>query len=167
MPAPTTKEALRTLVQNEYAKLVEEVELVPTALAREPELEGGVSVADLIAYQIGWGRLLLGWYEAGKQGRAPILPAEGFKWNKLGDLARHFYMVYEDVSITDLLTEFKEVVDGILAMIEENQEAALFTPGLYPWMGRWHLAKFVAVNASSPYKSARAKMRKWRKGHTA
>ena len=55
---------------------------------------GKVSIVDIISYQIGWGLLLIGWYEAGIQGKIPEMPGEGFAtWDYIG-LAQHFYAKY-------------------------------------------------------------------------
>ncbi|MGK7928567.1 MAG: ClbS/DfsB family four-helix bundle protein [Spirulina sp.] len=44
---------------------------------RVKEIEGNVSCCDVIAYQIGWGKLLLGWEEKEKKGKEPKMPAFG------------------------------------------------------------------------------------------
>jgi hypothetical protein len=38
-----------------------------------------VSVADIIAYQIGWGELLIYWYTSGTQEIDFVMPSDGFK----------------------------------------------------------------------------------------
>ena len=40
----------------------------------------------MIAYQVGWMELLLGWERDEQAGKDVVTPAPGFKWNQLGGL---------------------------------------------------------------------------------
>lgn len=53
MPLPTNKSELLNSLQAAFSKLYEEAASIPTELERDPEIEGGISPCDLIAYQIG------------------------------------------------------------------------------------------------------------------
>src|SRR5438105_7789241 len=90
--APLSKQ-----IQQEYNKLVALISLIDKTHRLNHDIEGAggtVSIADSIAYQIGWGKLLISWYETGVQGKMPAMPGEGFtKWDYVG-LAKHFYQKY-------------------------------------------------------------------------
>ena len=45
----------------------------------------------MIAYQVGWMELLLGWEKDEQADKEVITPAPGFKWNQLGGLYESFY----------------------------------------------------------------------------
>ena len=45
----------------------------------------------MIAYQLGWMELLLGWERDERAGKEVITPAPGYKWNQLGGLYESFY----------------------------------------------------------------------------
>lgn len=47
--------------------------------------------AQMLAYQLGWMDLLLGWEEGERAGREVVTPAPGYRWNRLGDLYSTFY----------------------------------------------------------------------------
>ena len=118
------------------------------------------SAADVIAYQIGWGRLLLGWYEAGLRGEKPIMPGAGFdKWDYKG-LARYFYATYRYENVQRQAQEFYQTVHDILAMVEKEwQNGRLETLGIWSWCDlpsgkKWPLSKWVQVNTVAPYKRA-------------
>ena len=53
------------------------------------------SVADLIAYQMGWGKWVIQWYEAGANGEKPQKPGEGFSVWDYTEIAKHFYEKYQ------------------------------------------------------------------------
>ena len=55
--------------------------------------------AQMIAYQLGWLDLVKSWDDDELAGKTPVLPAEGYKWNQLGELYQHFYHIYQDLSL--------------------------------------------------------------------
>lgn len=121
---------------------------------------GKVSAADLIAYQIGWGKCLIRWYEAGIRGESPEMPGEGFeKWDYVA-IARHFYQKYFYDGSDHQLDVFKNVVSRILAIIDkEEQTGRLDQIGVWPWCTLpsnkpWPLSKWIRVNTVAPYKRA-------------
>jgi hypothetical protein len=163
---------LSVAVQKEYNKLLEAVVGVPDNYRTVKEIEGTgvlVSIADLIAYQIGWGRLLIAWYEAGLAGKMPMMPGEGFAtWDYTG-LARHFYDKYQYDSAHKQLREFHAVVLKTLAIIEhEYKTENLDKVGVWAWCTlpsgkQWPLSKWITINTASPYKRASALVRKFLK----
>ncbi len=164
MPIPSSKSELTETLKKEYLKLETELLSIPHHFSREKTVQGAVSVCEVVAYQIGWGELLIGWYEEGKKGKLPEMPNKNFKWNQLGDLAKHFYETYQNHSYQELLVEFEEVVAKIENIISENSNAQLYSIGIYNWTGeKWPLGRWININTSSPYKSARTKIRNWKK----
>ena len=68
-------------IQKEYDRLAKIATHIapPARILKIIDGTGGkVSVSDIIAYQIGWGKCLVRWYEAGIQGKIPEMPGEGF-----------------------------------------------------------------------------------------
>lgn len=68
-------------VQKAYEQLIKTTESVPASKRRNKIIEGTggrVSVSDLIAYQIGWGKCLIRWYETGIKGEQPEMPGIGY-----------------------------------------------------------------------------------------
>lgn len=161
---------LSDLIKKEYNNLVfvlEDVALSDRTIKTIDGTGGKVSVTDLIAYQIGWGNLLIGWYETGLKGRMPQMPGEGFtKWDYVG-LARHFYQKYQYDSGKNQEQELYNTVIKIIAIVEHaHQTKNLDTFGTFAWCTlssgkQWPLSKFVAVNTVAPYKRATALIRKF------
>lgn len=164
MPIATHKADLLKELESAYARLHEEAASIPPALERCAGLEGGISPCDLIAYQIGWGRLLLSWDALEARGEAVDMPAPGFKWNQLGLLANSFHQARSGHTLERLLAEFELLVGRIRRFIDTCTEDELFRIGVRHWAGeKWPVAKWIQVNTIAPYKSARTKLRRWKK----
>lgn len=150
-------------IQKEYNKLVRLALGFDEQTRNEKKINGTgglVSVADIIAYQIGWGKLVLKWYAAGIDGKTPEMPGDGFNsWDYTG-LARHFYKNYQYENSSQQMQEFHHIVKQILEIVEkEHKTGNLVKEGVWPWCtiksGKtWPLSKWITVNTSSPYKKA-------------
>lgn len=119
-----------------------------------------VSIADIIAYQIGWATLLIGWYEAGSEGRKPRMPSEEFTtWDYAG-LAQHFYTKYRYDNADTQLQGFYTRVRRIITIVEtEYRNNNLDALNVWNWCTlpsgkHWPLSKWITVNTVAPYKRA-------------
>lgn len=157
------KSPLANQIQDAYVRLlaiIDSVPLLARSLKNVRGTGGNVSIIDLIAYQIGWGMLLIGWYEAGLSGDMPEMPGDGFKkWDYKG-IAFHFYKKYHFDGAALQLNAFHEVVIQILDFVEvEYESGRLDKIGIWPWCTiasgkQWPLSKWVRVNTLAPYKRA-------------
>lgn len=161
MPLPVSREDLLVRLRDAAAKL--DVEFDDFADPRAAD-GSGVSPADRLGYQIGWGRCLLGWEEAEAAGRPVEMPAVGYSWNALGALAESFYAQYRGWSVGELRGEFAGVVEEIAGWVGSLSEDELFLKGQRVWAGeKWAVVKWVQVNTIAPYTSARTKIRAQRR----
>lgn len=119
-----------------------------------------VSVNELLAYQIGWGTLLISWYEAGVSDKTPVMPGEGFtSWDYNG-LAAHFYQKYVFETDEEYERCLDRVVSRILEIIEVEQRSGnLDVLGVWSWCTlksgkQWPLSKWIQVNTIAPYQRA-------------
>lgn len=162
------KAPLSWSIQKEYHKLMEALSQVPTQMRNDKKIEftsGKASVTDIIAYQIGWGKLLISWYEAVIHDKIPQMPGAGFtKWDYAG-LAEHFFLVYHYNSTHEQQLAFHDTVEQILAIVEkEYQTSNLDKTDVWSWCTlasgkKWPLSKWITVNTISPYKRASALLR--------
>jgi hypothetical protein len=147
-------------IQKEYNILVDMVSRVPLEQREVKEMilsSQSVSVADLVAYQIGWGKLVIGWYEASVK---PEMPGDGFtNWDYSG-LAQHFFEKYQYSSPQEQYAEFQHVVERIIEIVEfESETGNLDKEGVWLWCRlqsgkEWPLSKWIRVNTASPYNRA-------------
>jgi hypothetical protein len=165
MAVPTNKDELLTAIDLTFDKLIIELHAVPLPVVAERCLEGHakatqMSVADLVAYLVGWNELLLKWLDRTAAGEQVDFPETGFKWNELGRLAQKFYRDYADIPYPQLVERLEAVKGRIVSLIE-----ALSNDDLYgrPWYGEWTMGRMIQFNTSSPYANARGRLRKWLK----
>ncbi len=102
MAVPPNKDQLLKAINANFDKLRRELSDIPDTMARSSSLEGHakgtmMSVADLVAYLVGWNELVLKWLNRDTAGEPVDFPETGFKWNELGLLAQKFYRDYEAV----------------------------------------------------------------------
>lgn len=164
MPLPTTKEELLLSLKNAYHKLDEEFDDISSKQSKLKGIEGNISACDVLAYQIGWGKLLLKWENEEQKGKKPHMPAKGFKWNELTPLAQSFYNTYSQKNQDQLRKELNKVIQKIVHLIKNLEHDELFLPHHRNWTGeKWAVVKWIQVNTIAPYKSARTKIRRWKK----
>lgn len=146
-----------------YERLSHCIEQIPLSKRTKKIIEGTggmVSIADIIAYQIGWGRLLVGWYNAGIQGKMPIMPGDGFTTWDYTAIAQHFYAQYHYDAAKQQLVEFHTIVEKIIQITEnEFQKGNLEKLGVWSWCTlksgkQWPLSKWIQVNSIAPFNRA-------------
>lgn len=121
---------------------------------------GKVSVSDLIAYQIGWGKALIRWYETGSRGKTPVMPGDGFSTWDYTAIAQNFYQKYQYDGLHEQMKVFAQVVSRLLEIVEtEDQANRLNQIGVWDWCTlssgkQWPLSKWIRVNTAAPYKRA-------------
>jgi hypothetical protein len=150
-------------IQKEKDKLIQLVSNIPSSVLSDKIIDGTggkISIYELIAYQIGWGKCLIRWYEMGIKGQSPEMPGDGFlRWNYKA-IAKHFYHEYQCSSLHQQILIFEQIVLRIVAIIQtESETANLEQIGVWPWCTlpsgkQWPLSKWIRVNTAAPYKRA-------------
>ncbi|MDO4795233.1 MAG: ClbS/DfsB family four-helix bundle protein [Brachymonas sp.] len=122
--------------------------------------------AQMLAYQLGWMKLVLAWDAEEAAGRQPVMPAPGFKWNALGPLYQHFYAAHAHWTLAQMRAEFAALLARYQAWIGGLTQAQLFQQGYRRWTGdkpQWPLARWIHINTVAPFKTFRSKIRAWKK----
>lgn len=120
--------------------------------------------SDVVAYNIGWGKCLIRWYEAGIKGEMPEMPGEGFsKWDYEG-LKKHFHQKYRVDGREKQMVVFRDVVDKIIQIVDEEEEN-LQKLGVWEWCTlrsgkQWPLEKWIRVNTIAPFKRSASELKK-------
>lgn len=165
MAVPQNKDELLKAISGNFDKLRKELADVPDDVDQEKGLEGHakgtmMSVADLVAYLVGWNELVLKWLDRDASGQPIDFPETGFKWNELGLLAQKFYRDYDAVPYQQLLERLEAAKDLIISLIEARSNDELYGR---PWYEKWTMGRMIQFNTSSPYDNARGRLRKWKK----
>ncbi|WP_420539656.1 ClbS/DfsB family four-helix bundle protein [Paenibacillus polymyxa] len=122
--------------------------------------------AEMIAYQLGWLHLVMSWDKDEREGKTAIMPAPNYKWNRLGELYQSFYKTYSHYSLYELRDMFKLAEQTWLDWVDTLSHEELFTQGVHKWTGtnpNWPMARWIHINSVAPFKTFRAKIRKWKK----
>jgi hypothetical protein len=138
---------------------------MPTARWREPGVWGdGWTVSDLVAHLAEWQRMFLAWYEAGRRGAKPALPAAGYKWRETPRLNRAIWKQHRSRSLAAIRADFDSGYRRILQVIEALSPEQLLAPGHFEWTGRHSLATYLGPNTASHYRFAIKVIKRWQKG---
>ncbi len=155
----TLRAPLSQEIQREYNRLTKLIASIPSSAKNLKKIDGTgekVSLSDLIAYQIGWGRCVIRWYEAGLRAEIPEMPGEGFSTWDYRAIARHFYQKYQD----EQDQTFHRIVMRLIEIVEkEFQTGNLEKIGVWNWCTlssgkQWPLSKWIRVNTCAPYRRA-------------
>ncbi len=162
--------SLSKSILKEYEKLGEIISRIPPSFKDKKKIEsptGLISVADLIAYNIGWGTLLISWYEAGIKNQMPQMPGDDFTTWDYNAIATHFYKKYHFDGNQKQFDAFNSVIARIIEIVEQEfKNKNLEKIGVWQWCTlksgkQWPLSKWVTVNTVAPYKRAHALIRKY------
>jgi hypothetical protein len=162
---PKNKEELQKSISVAFKKILADYSTIPRQISREIGVIGNVkgteiSVNDTISYLIGWGKLVLKWYDLKSKNQPVDFPETGYKWNELGQLAQHFHSEYHDWSYDKLIKEFTATTDRILILVESLDNQKLYGE---TWFEKYTLGKMIQFNTSSPMMNIRGKVRKFKK----
>lgn len=165
MAVPQSKDELLKAINTNFDKLHRELADIPDAMVRSGSLEGHakgtmMSVADLVAYLVGWNELVLKWLDRDAAGQPVDFPETGFKWNELGRLAQKFYHDYEAVPYPQLVERLDAAKGRIVTLIEAHSNDELYGR---PWYEKWTMGRMIQFNTSSPYDNARGRLRRWKR----
>lgn len=161
-----SKQELIDTIHSRYILLDAEFDGIDDSLKdhRIPEVDK--TPAEIIAYQLGWLTLVIGWDQAEREGRELQMPAPGYKWNQLGGLYQSFYDEYAELFLSELRRLFHEKEQRWLEWIGTLTEEELFSQGARKWTGdkpNWPMARWIHINSAAPFQSFRSKIRKWKK----
>src|SRR5690554_5311475 len=139
MAVPQNKDELLKAINVNFDKLLRELADIPDTKVRSRSLEGHakgtmMSVADLVAYLVGWNELVLKWLDRDAAGEPVDFPETGFKWNELGRLAQKFYRDYEAVPYPQLVERLEAAKDRIVSLIDARSNDELYGR---PWYEKW------------------------------
>lgn len=161
-----SKEALIAAVQKAYLLFDKEFDDIPEEQIHTRIKEIDKTPHEMIAYQLGWLQLVMRWEKDELAGNKVVTPSPDYKWNQLGLIYQHFYEEYREYSLKELRSLFDQSVKEWCSWLERLTDEELFIPNTRQWTvtnANWPLWKWVHINSVAPFKSFRAKIRKWKK----
>ncbi|AZI89260.1 DfsB family protein [Kosakonia sp. CCTCC M2018092] len=165
MSVPQTKAELLSAIDKNFAKLISYLNNIPPEITSELSMEGhakgtAMSVHNLVAYLLGWNKLVVKWITNDAKGLPVDFPETGYKWNQLGLLAQKFYSDYSALSYGELIEELQRAKSEIVQLIDARTDEVLYGR---LWYTKWTMGRMISFNTASPYANANGRLRKWAK----
>lgn len=160
------KKELVTEIKKQYQKYIVEFYDIPEELRNKRIEEVDKTPSENLSYQLGWISLLLDWESKEQQGIEVHTPAEGYKWNKLGELYQSFYNHYGKMTLFEQIMKLNQKFEELCQWIECLNEKELFEPEQRKWAttkAKWPVYKWIHINTVAPFTNFRAKIKKWKK----
>lgn len=164
------KEALIAEIEKTANLFITEFDSIEEA-DKDKSLEGADRTpAQMIAYNLGWMNLLMGWDRDELAGKEVFTPAPDYKWNKLGGLYESFYKQHEAYTLGELKRMYRDCVAELIQWLNLFSDEDLFGQDVRKWASstpsKWPIWKWIHINTVAPFKTFRSKIRKWKKLNT-
>jgi hypothetical protein len=164
MDLETRKSDLLERIHTEHRRLEQNLDGLTEVDLIVPGVNGDWAIKDLLAHLADWEQRFLGWYEAGKQGDEPSLPAPGMTWDDIDALNQMIYEKHYDRPLEEVLDEFHSSYEETSEAIDAMSPVELFEPGYYPWTSTAAMASYATAYTADHYRWAKNLIRKWLKG---
>jgi hypothetical protein len=151
MSHPLNKPQLFAAIQKEYTALEKFLAPLTAEQMAFAPAPGAWAVKDILAHLYEWQQMFFNWYEGGRRGENPAVPAPRYKWSQLPALNQHIYEKHQHLTPEQVLTLFRESHQKTVQFIENLSEADLTTPGLYKWMNQNTLMAYLNANTAAHY----------------
>jgi hypothetical protein len=153
MPIPKTKQELLDMSQNNYEKLIQYIDSLPSEkrLFEFPPDHLNRNIRDVLGHLHHWHLLFLKWYEEGMAGEKPHLPAKGYTWKTTGDLNRFIQKKYQKVKYTRIRKMLEDSHWKVCQIIESHTDTELFEKKKYKWTGSTSLGVYLRGATTSHY----------------
>ena len=160
-----SKARLLAAIATEHTALCSRLDAIPLSRWSEPGVWGdGWTVKDLIAHLAEWQAMFLTWYADGLKGRAPTMPAPGYKWSETPRLNRDIQARHCERSTAAVRADFQARHLRILRTVKALSEKQLLRPGHFDWTGTSPLATYLGANSASHYRFASRVLKRWQTG---
>ncbi len=160
----SSKRELVQRIETEHEALLALVRSIPRSRYREDGVWGDRwTIHDLLAHLTAWEQMCLGWYEEGRDGGTPVMPAPGYKWNQTPALNRAIWTRHHAKATARVIAEFEASYQQILGLITRLTPEQLLAPGHFAWTETFPLTTYLAPNTCSHYRFATRVLKRWLK----
>ncbi len=175
MGRPTTKTDLVTAATENYEKLhilmqgLTEKELETPfdfskdAKKKEAHWKRDQNLRDILIHLYEWHQLLLSWVRANQKGEnRPFIPRP-YNWRTYGNMNVGFWKKHQKTSLEEAKAMFQESHAEVLRLADTFSNEALFSKGMYPWVGGSTLGSYFVSVTASHYEWAMKKLKAHKK----
>jgi len=159
MPIPKTRAELTSQTRSSYAKLRTELDAAGSSIAELPCVDEW-SVKDLLAVRAWWTEHVIDWVEAGKRGEMPTTPAPGYRWNETPRLNSDVVIENRRRSYHSIRARLEQGYQRAMNTIDSLDDTELLDVGVFPWAGNYPISRWISINTTRQYLTARTYIRR-------
>ena len=159
MPIPKTRDELRSQARDSYEKLRAELDAAGSSVAKLHCVDNW-SVKDLLAVRAWWTEHVIDWVEAGKRGESPTTPAPGFRWNETPRLNADVVLESRPRSYRSIRAALEQGFQRVMDTIDSLDDKELLDVGVFPWAGKYPISRWISINTTRQYLTARTFIRR-------
>lgn len=177
MPRPTTKIALITEANTNFAKMWQLIDSMPPVVQsaefnfgsevkqKEPHWARDKNLRDVLVHLYEWHNLLLNWASKNQGGEStPFIPLP-YNWKTYSEMNVAFREKHQNTPYADAIDMLKSNHEKVLELIESFTDEQLFTPQYFSWTGTSTLGSYCISATSSHYNWAIKKIKAHQKSH--
>jgi hypothetical protein len=159
MPIPRTRAELIDLTRSSFEKLRAELEAAGPRAGSLPCVAPW-SVKDLLAVRAWWTEKVIDWIEAGRRGEVPATPAKGYRWKETPRLNDEVVRAARRESYRSVRSRLDRGFERVMRTIDSLDDDALLGVGVFPWAGKYPVARWISINTARQYTTARTLIRR-------
>ena len=159
MPIPKSRTELTNQIRTSYAKLRTELDAAGLDIAEIPCVDEW-SVKDLLAVRTWWTEHVIDWVEAGKRGEVPATPAPGYRWNETPRLNTDVVFENRRESYRAIRKRLEQGYRRAMDTIESLDDTELLEVGIFAWAGKYPVSRWISINTTRQYLTARTYIRR-------
>lgn len=159
MPIPKTRAELIDQTRSSYTKLHAELDAAGSSIS-ELSCVDEWSVKDLLAVRVWWTEHVIDWVEAGIRGEVPTTPAPGYRWNETPRLNADVVAENRRRSYRSILARLEQGYGRVMDTIDSLDDTELLEVGVFPWAGKYPVARWISINTTRQYLTARTYIRR-------
>ncbi len=159
MPGPTTRQELVDQLCQAYQKLANEL-LGSDASLAELVCVDDWTVKDVLAVRRWWTEQVVRWVKTGLSGKQPVTPKAGYRWSETPRLNADIVAESQSQSWRQVTSGLKRGYERVWQLIEQLDDEQLLGIGIFYWADKWPVARWISINTTRQYTTARTLIRK-------
>ena len=159
MAIPKTRKELLEQLVPAWEKLDDELRNAGSNIGDLPCIDAW-TVKDLLAVRVWWTRSVIDWVEAWRKGDNPVTPKEGYRWQETPRLNDDIVAASKSDTYDEIVSNLKVNYYRIISTINELSDAELVDVGHFEHAGRYPVCRWISINTTRQYMTARTYIRK-------
>ena len=159
MPIPVSRAELVAQVSGAFSKLRDELGRAGPGVG-DLECIDDWTVQDVLAVRTWWTHAVIDWVEAGRQGQSFPLPAEGYRWSETPRLNSDVITAASEQPYESIIEHLEKGFERVIACLDSLSDRELLDTGVFVWAGKWPVSRWISINTTRQYVTARAFVRK-------